>query len=211
MDAGSASTSSVMSTYASSSSASSVAGGRHHSTNGGDDDDEGGVEEEDDANTQQHMFVVSGGGPGFMAAANGGASMVPGARSIGMGITLPFEAGLNPYVTPELAFTYHYFFTRKFALVYYAQALVVAPGGVGTIDEMMEVLTLRQTGKLQKGIPIVLLGERFWKTAINWQFLVECGVINQSDVDDLFFTDSVEDAFRHVTKTLTTETPEIRH
>ena len=94
--------------------------------------------------------IISGGGPGIMEAANRGAADVPGGRSIGMGISLPFESGLNPYVTPELAFEYHYFFTRKLCMAFHMQALVVAPGGFGTCDEMFEMMTLKQTGKMQR-------------------------------------------------------------
>ena len=124
------------------------------------------------------VYVCTGGGPGFMEAANRGAADVPGGKSIGMGITLPFEEGLNPYVTPELAFEYHYFFTRKFWMAFhmqvcarltlptlhalslltsavgFAQALVVAPGGFGTCDELFELLTLKQTGKIQRSLPV---------------------------------------------------------
>merc|ERR1719230_973102 len=89
-------------------------------------------------------------------------------RSIGMGITLPFETGLNPYVTPELAFEYHYFFTRKFAMAYYMQALVAAPGGFGTMDEFFELITLKQTGKMNQAMPVVLFGKKYWNTVVNW-------------------------------------------
>ena len=128
---------------------------------------------------RQAIVVCSGGGPGFMEAASKGAAEVPGARSIGMGITLPFEKGLNPYVSKELAFEYHYFFTRKLWMVFYCQALVVAPGGLGTMDELFEILTLRQTGKVQKHLPIILLGKTFWESVINWKYLVEVGVLNE--------------------------------
>jgi uncharacterized protein (TIGR00730 family) len=114
-------------------------------------------------------MVATGGGPGFMEAANKGASMVEGARNIGMGITLPFESSLNPYVSDSLAFMYHYFFTRKFWMVYHCQALIAAPGGVGTFDELFEVLTLKQTGKVQKDLPVVLFGKEFWTTTVNWE------------------------------------------
>jgi predicted Rossmann-fold nucleotide-binding protein len=86
-----------------------------------------------------------------------------------MGISLPFESGLNRYVTPELAFIFHYFFTRKFWMVYNTQALVCCPGGVGTCDELFELLTLKQTGKVPQDLPIVLLGKEFWNTVVNWQ------------------------------------------
>jgi uncharacterized protein (TIGR00730 family) len=98
------------------------------------------------------LVVCTGGAGGFMEAANRGAADVPGGRSIGMGISLPFESGLNPYVTPELAFEYHYFFTRKLCMAFHMQALVVAPGGFGTCDEMFEMMTLKQTGKMQSNL-----------------------------------------------------------
>lgn len=152
--------------------------------------------------TAADLFVCTGGGPGFMEAANRGASLVPGGRSIGMGISLPFETGLNPYVTPELAFEYHYFFTRKFGMAYYMQALVAAPGGFGTMDELFELMTLKQTGKMNRELPIVLFGKRYWQTVVNWQALAEFGTISQKEVDDLCFTDSIEEAFTFITNRL---------
>lgn len=115
------------------------------------------------------MVISTGGGPGLMEAANRGASLVPGGRSIGMGISLPFEPGLNKYVTEELAFEYHYFFTRKFWMVYPCMGLVCTPGGLGTLDELFEVLTLKQTRKIKLDVPIVLLGSNYWRTVVNWQ------------------------------------------
>mmetsp|Transcript_35400 Transcript_35400/g.36066 ORF Transcript_35400/g.36066 Transcript_35400/m.36066 type:complete len:330 (+) Transcript_35400:103-1092(+) len=157
----------------------------------------------------QNLVVCTGGGPGFMEAANKGASLVPGARNMGMGITLPFEEGLNPYVTEDLAFEFHYFFTRKFWMVYSCQALIVAPGGVGTMDELFEVLTLKQTGKVQKDLPVVLFGTKFWREVVNWEALVRYGTVSQSDYDNLFFTDSVDDAFKYVTDRLLSETVDL--
>jgi hypothetical protein len=119
-----------------------------------------------------------------------------------MGISLPFESGLNRYVTPELAFIFHYFFTRKFWMVYNTQALVCCPGGVGTCDELFELLTLKQTGKVPQDLPIVLLGKQFWTTIVNWQALVDFGVVVQRDVDDLFITDDIEAAFKYITDRL---------
>jgi len=158
-------------------------------------------EEEDNGQT---FVIATGGGPGFMEAANMGAAMVEGAKSIGMAISLPFEEGTNKYVSDELAFEYHYFFTRKFWMMYYCQALVVAPGGVGTMDELFEVLTLKQTGKVQSDLPVVLLGAEYWRTIINWEAIVNYGVVARKDYEDLFFTDSVEEAFEYVTTRLTT-------
>ncbi|CAM9557800.1 unnamed protein product [Ectocarpus sp. 6 AP-2014] len=151
----------------------------------------------------QHLVVCTGGGPGFMEAANKGASRVEGARNMGMGITLPFEEGkqwpfLSVYVTEELAFEFHYFFTRKFWMLYHCQALVVAPGGFGTLDELFEVLTLKQTGKVQKTLPVILFGKDYWEKIINWQALVEFGTIAQEDVDSLFFTDDPQEALDYL-------------
>jgi uncharacterized protein (TIGR00730 family) len=153
-----------------------------------------------DAN--QSIVICTGGGPGFMEAANKGAASVKGARNIGMGISLPFECGLNPYVTESLAFEFHYFFTRKFWMVYHCQAIVVAPGGVGTFDELFEVLTLKQTGKIHKDLPVILFGKEFWTTVVNWESLVKFGTVSQKDIDDLYFTDDVEEAFQYVTQRL---------
>eukprot|EP00903_Cladosiphon_okamuranus_P014367 g13338.t2 len=152
----------------------------------------------DENGSNQHLVVCTGGGPGFMEAANKGASRVQGARNMGMGITLPFEQGLNEYVTEELAFEFHYFFTRKFWMLYHCQALVVAPGGFGTLDELFEVLTLKQTGKVQKTLPVILFGKDYWQKVINWQALVEFGTIAQDDVDSLFFTDDPQEALDYL-------------
>ena len=119
-----------------------------------------------------------------------------------MGITLPFEKGLNPYVSDELAFEFHYFFTRKFAMAFHMQALVVAPGGFGTCDEMFEIMTLKQTGKMQKNLPIVLLGKAHWLKVIDWKAFAESGTIAQKDVDELLFTDDVDEAFEFITERL---------
>jgi uncharacterized protein (TIGR00730 family) len=150
----------------------------------------------------QPLVVLTGGGPGIMEAANRGAASVPGAKSMGMGISLPFEKGLNPYVTPDLAFEFHYFFTRKFWMMYSAKALVVGPGGFGTMDELFELLTLRQTGKLPKDLPIVLLGSKYWKTVDNWQAMADFGTISQEEVDRMCFADDVDTAFNHIVNSL---------
>mmetsp|Transcript_16078 Transcript_16078/g.54047 ORF Transcript_16078/g.54047 Transcript_16078/m.54047 type:complete len:332 (+) Transcript_16078:38-1033(+) len=144
------------------------------------------------------LVISTGGGPGLMEAANRGASLVPGGRSIGMGISLPFEPGLNKYVTEELAFEYHYFFTRKFWMVYPCMGLVCTPGGFGTLDELFEVLTLKQTRKIKLDIPIVLLGEKYWRGVVNWDALAEAGTVSQRDVTQLFFTDDVDQAFDYL-------------
>merc|ERR1712167_524251 len=116
--------------------------------------------------------VGTGAGPGMMEAANEGAYKAKG-PSVGFGISLPFEDGLNPYVTPSLGFEFHYFFSRKFWMSERCQALVVAPGGLGTCDELFEFITLMQTGKIKARIPIVLLGREFWPKVLNLQSLVD--------------------------------------
>lgn len=165
----------------------------------------GGEGSRDPCIVRQAIVVCSGGGPGFMEAASRGAASVSGSRNIGMGISLPFEKGLNPFVSPDLAFEYHYFFTRKLWMVFYCQALVVAPGGLGTLDELFEILTLRQTGKVQKDLPIVLLGKEYWESVVNWKFLVNSGVMNAADINDLFITDEVSHAFNFLTAKLSDE------
>ncbi|RHW72527.1 putative lysine decarboxylase [Trypanosoma brucei equiperdum] len=151
------------------------------------------VDAEAEADLFHDLVVTTGGGPGFMEAANKGASSVPGALTMGMGISLPFEAGLNRYVTAGLAFTFHYFFTRKFWMMYSCRAIVIAPGGFGTMDEVFELLTLRQTRKIPE-FPIVLFCTKFWKTVVNWEALAEFGTISKEEVDSLCFTDSVDEA-----------------
>lgn len=143
------------------------------------------------------FVVTTGGGPGFMEAANRGASLVPGAKTMGMGISLPFETGVNPYVTDGLAFEFHYFFSRKYWMMYSCRAIIVAPGGVGTLDETFELLTLRQTGKIPN-LPVILLCTEFWHTVVNWQSLVDFGVVAQHDVDQLLITDSCEEAINYI-------------
>jgi len=152
--------------------------------------------------TFKNIGVLTGGGPGMMEAANQGAFSVNPSRSIGMGISLPFEPSLNPYVHPDLAFEFHYFFTRKFWMVLQATALVVAPGGVGTMDELFEVMTLQQCGKAKVKFPIILFGKHYWDNVCNWQFMADMGTVSQSDVDALFITDSVDEAFEKIVEGL---------
>jgi uncharacterized protein (TIGR00730 family) len=143
----------------------------------------------------RHRFVVtSGGGPGIMEAANRGAYEARG-KSIGLNIKLPFEQIPNPYITPELNFEFHYFFTRKYWLAYLAKALVVFPGGFGTLDEMFELLTLAQTEKLAKKITILIYGSSYWKQVINLDLLAEKGAIARKDCDLFQFVDTPEEAF----------------
>jgi uncharacterized protein (TIGR00730 family) len=140
------------------------------------------------------FVVCSGGGPGIMEAANRGASDA-GGLSIGLNIGLPMEQFPNPYITPDLNFEFHYFFMRKFWFAYLAKALVVFPGGFGTLDELSEILTLVQTRKLHKKMVILLYGGSFWKKVINFDALVEAGMISPEDMQLFHFADSVEDAF----------------
>src|SRR5271170_7068196 len=139
-----------------------------------------------------HRFVIcSGGGPGIMEAANRGAADA-GGKTIGLNIGLPFEQRPNPYITPELSFEFHYFFMRKFWFAYLAKALVVFPGGFGTLDELFELLTLVQTKKLTKKIFILLYGTEYWTEIINFDALVKHGMIAESDLALFKFADSPE-------------------
>jgi len=143
-------------------------------------------------------YVGTGAGPGMMEAANKGAWLAKG-PSVGFGISLPFEDRLNPYVTPELGFEFHYFFTRKFWMCYKCMGLVVAPGGLGTCDELFELMTLMQTGKIKRKLPIVLIGKQFWQACINWQAFVDYGMISEEDASQLHFVDTAEEAFKALT------------
>jgi uncharacterized protein (TIGR00730 family) len=150
-----------------------------------------------------HRFVIcSGGGPGMMEAANKGA-VEAGGMSIGLNISLPMEQGSNPYITPDLNFEFHYFFMRKFWFVYLAKALIIFPGGFGTLDELFEVLTLIQTEKVLKRMPIVIYGSEYWKQIINFDNMVKYGVISREDLDLLQFCDSVDEAFEYLKGELT--------
>jgi len=143
-----------------------------------------------------HRFVVmSGGGPGIMEAANRGATERAGGLSAGLAISLPTEEQPNPYITPELLFEFHYFFMRKLWFVYLACALVVFPGGFGTMDELFEVLTLVQTRKVDRPLPIVLYGRKFWNDFVDFDALVRWGTISPQDVDLFHVCDNPREAF----------------
>ena len=137
--------------------------------------------------------VVTGGGPGIMEAANRGAADVQ-AKSIGLNITLPHEQHPNPYITPRLSFQFRYFAIRKMHFLIRAKALVAFPGGFGTLDELFETLTLLQTGKTDKVI-VVLVGRAFWDGLINWQFLVDCGLISPQDLDLFHYVETAQEAW----------------
>jgi len=143
----------------------------------------------------KHRFVVtSGGGSGIMEAANRGAHEA-GGKTIGLNIRLPFEQAPNPYITPSLNFEFHYFFMRKLWFAYLSKALVVFPGGFGTLDEMFEILTLTQTQKLAKRITVVIYGSEYWKRVMSLEALVDTGAISPKDLDLFQFADTPEAAF----------------
>ena len=153
--------------------------------------------------SRRHRFVVtSGGGPGIMEAANRGAHEA-GGKTIGMNIRLPFEQSPNPYITPSLNFEFHYFFMRKLWFAYLAKALVVFPGGFGTLDEMFEILTLAQTHKLAKKITVVIYGPEYWKKVFNLETLVDTGAISPKDIDLFQFAETPEQAFEMLRQGLT--------
>jgi len=149
-----------------------------------------------------NKFVIcSGGGPGIMEAANRGAHKAKG-LSIGFNISLPFEQYPNKYITPNLNFEFHYFFMRKFWFAYLAKALVIMPGGFGTLDELMEILTLVQTEKLKKKMTILIYGKKFWDKVMNLEALAEYRVISPSDLKLFKFVDTVDEAFEYLKKEL---------
>src|SRR3979411_3202832 len=152
---------------------------------------------------RRHRFVVTtGGGPGIMEAANLGAYEA-GGKSMGLNINLPFEQNPNPYITPSLNFEFHYFFMRKFWFAYLAKALVIFPGGFGTMDELFEILTLAQTEKLAKKIVVVIYGSSYWKKIINFDAMVDAGVIAAPDLDLFKMSDSPEGSFEFLKDGLT--------
>lgn len=149
----------------------------------------------------KRYYICTGGGPGIMEAANRGA-FEAGAPNIGLNISLPFEQVPNQFISPNLNFEFHYFFMRKFWFVYLAHALVVFPGGFGTLDEMMEILTLKQTLKVTKPLPIFLYSKEFWSNVINFDYLADSGVISPEDVNLFKFVDSPEEAFELIREEL---------
>ena len=159
--------------------------------------------------SQTHRYIVcSGGGGGIMEAANRGASEA-GGRTVGLNIGLPQEQRPNPYVTRELSFEFHYFFMRKLWFAHLARALVVFPGGFGTLDELAEVLTLQQTRKLDRSITVLLYGSQYWKEIINFDALVRHGMINREDLELFKYADDPATALGLLKTGLTAEPEEI--
>ncbi|PWK96077.1 LOG family protein [Hallerella porci] len=148
-----------------------------------------------------HYALCTGGGPGIMEAGNRGAHEAK-MQSIGFNIKLPFEQHPNPYIDSNLNLQFRYFFIRKFWFLFKARALIAFPGGFGTLDELFEALTLIQTHKLHEQIPIVLFGEEYWKNLVNWDYLVETGMINADDLKIFHMTSDIGDAYAYVTQTL---------
>lgn len=151
---------------------------------------------------RRRFVVTTGGGPGIMEAANLGAKEA-GAKTVGLNIHLPFEQTPNPYITSSLNFEFHYFFMRKFWFAYLAKALVIFPGGFGTLDELFEILTLAQTQKLAKKILVVIYGREYWKRIINFQAMMEDGTISPEDLELFKMVDSPEEGFEFLRDGLT--------
>lgn len=150
----------------------------------------------------RRFLVCTGGGPGIMEASNRGAFDAKG-ESVGLNIELPKEQNPNPYISTHLNFDFHYFFTRKYWFLYYSRLLVAFPGGFGTLDELFETLTLRQTGNVKKDIPVLLYGKEFWNRLIDFNYLVEIGLIAEKDIKLFSVVDSVEEAMDHILPVLT--------
>ena len=151
---------------------------------------------------RRRFVVTTGGGPGIMEAANLGAHEA-GGKTIGLNIQLPFEQSPNQYITPALNFQFHYFFMRKFWFAYLAKALVIFPGGFGTMDELFEILTLAQTDKLAKKILVVIYGSEYWNRILNFQAFADAGTISPDDVNQFKIVDTPEDAFEYLRDGLT--------
>ena len=147
------------------------------------------------------FVITSGAGPGIMTAANQGAAEA-GGKTIGLGISLPFEATNNKWITKGLNFVFHYFFMRKFWFIYLTKGIVVWPGGFGTLDEFFDVLTLLETRKISRKIPIVLFGKDFWDGLIDWEKLVSNKLISKSDLDLFVILDTVDDTFDYLIKNM---------
>ncbi|MBI4566320.1 MAG: LOG family protein [Planctomycetes bacterium] len=150
-----------------------------------------------------NRFVIcSGGGPGIMEAANRGATERAGGKSIGLTISLPTEEQANPFISPELLFEFHYFFMRKLWFIYMAAALIIFPGGFGTMDELFEVLTLVQTRKIGRPLPIILYGRKFWQDFIRFETLVRWGTVSAQDLKLFKLCDNPREAFNWLSREL---------
>ncbi len=152
------------------------------------------------------FFFCCGGGPGIMEASSRGVARVDKRLNVALNISLPFEQSVNDHVTPELAFEFHYFFMRKFWFMKLAEAMVVFPGGFGTFDELFEMLTLVQTGKVRP-MPFVLIGREFWNEAVNFEALARRGLISRADYEQIRFADTVDEAFAHLSRQLSGASP----
>jgi uncharacterized protein (TIGR00730 family) len=153
--------------------------------------------------------ICTGGGPGIMEAGNRGAYDAK-APSVGLNVKLPFEQTPNPYITPELSVHFNYFFVRKYWFLYMAKALVIFPGGYGTLDELFETLTLIQTRKMIKPIPIVIFGREFWEKLINWEHLVDTGMIDPQDLELFRMVDTVDEAYAYLTEHMEANADKVR-
>ena len=145
--------------------------------------------------------VASGAGPGIMEAANRGANEA-GGKSVGFGISLPFEQTNNKWVTKGLNFIFHYFFMRKFWFIYKTKGIVYMPGGLGTLDELFDILTMLQCKKITRKIPIILFGSKYWNGLINWDRMIENKTISRSDLNLFVTIDSIDEAFDHLVKNM---------
>jgi hypothetical protein len=151
--------------------------------------------------TANRFIICTGGGPGIMEAANKGAKKA-GGYSIGLNISIPFEQYVNNYVTPDMSFEFHYFFMRKFWFAYLSKALVIFPGGFGTIDELFEILTLVQTQKIKKKLAVIIYDKKYWNKIINFDALVELGMINKSDLSSFTMCSTIDEAYDAIIKHL---------
>ena len=150
----------------------------------------------------EHRYVItSGGGPGIMEAANRGASEA-GGKSVGLGISLPFEETNNKWITKRLNFVFHYFFMRKFWFIYKTKGIVYMPGGFGTLDELFDILTMLQTNKISRKIPIVLFGSEYWDGLINWDRMIENKTISRSALNLFVTLDSIDDTFDYLVRNM---------
>ncbi len=159
----------------------------------------------------QHFVICSGGSGGIMEAANRGAMLAGGGRSIGLNISLPTEQMPNPYITQELNFEFHYFFMRKFWFMNLAKALIIFPGGFGTLDEFMELITLVQTGKITYHLPIIMYGSEYWKKVLNLKVLADEEMISPADLQLIHYCDTPEEAFGYLKTNLLGSVDQPRH